>query len=202
MALELPEIIRKQTEEETKRTRELLSQLTIQRLQNIAKKEQQELASIQVSQNIANKREGEALKKLEAQKGIQEKLLDIIKAKAQFEREILGLQDEQNQKARQLAEIQAKAAAEAGIGNMRTAISKTQSERADQEFFPGLFTRADVDTTRKDLIQKEYDLQIAVIKEKERVVRFEAEEARIDLRNRIFLLFKEREESEKVLQKN
>jgi hypothetical protein len=201
MAIGLPEIIRKQTEEETKRTRELLSQLTIQRLQNIAKKEQQELASIQVSQNIANKREGEALKKLEAQKGIQEKLLDIIKAKAQFEREILGLQDEQNQKARQLAEIQAKAAAEAGIGNMRTAISKTQSERADQEFFPGLFTRADVDTTRKDLIQKEYDLQIAVIKEKERVVRFEAEEARIDLRNRIFLLFKEREESEKVLQK-
>ena len=74
LALGLPEIIRKQTEEETKRTRELARALQIQRLQNKAKKEQQALASLQVSQNIANKREGEVLKKLEAQKGIQEKL--------------------------------------------------------------------------------------------------------------------------------
>ena len=195
MALELPEIIRKQTKEEERKTAQLKAQLEIQRAQNELRDEQQVLASIRISQRNNAKFTTESIKKLEVQKGIQEKLLEINKAKAKYEREILDLQNEQNRKVRQRIEIQAKARAEAGIGNMRADISRVQSERADQQFFPGLSTRAEVDTTRKDLIQKEYDLQIAIIKEKERIVKWEAEEGRIALRQQWSLLLNQLSEA-------
>ena len=142
MALELPEIIRKQTKEEERKTAQLKAQLEIQRAQNELRDEQQVLASIRISQRNNAKFTTESIKKLEVQKGIQEKLLEINKAKAKYEREILDLQNEQNRKVRQRIEIQAKARAEAGIGNMRADISRVQSERADQQFFPGLSSRA------------------------------------------------------------
>ena len=201
LALELPKILDEQLRKQKQINQTLQIELETIRKQNTLKEEQQNLSSLRVSQNIENKQATELNKKLETQKKLQEQILNSIKNKAKFEREMIALQGKQNQNARKLEEINKKAAAAAKIGSLQADIRGSQSDRAEQEAFSGLFTRAQVDEKRLELINKEFELQMVVIKERERVVKQEFENARITLRERILLLSKERQEQQQLLDK-
>jgi len=201
LALELPKILDEQLRKQRQINQTLQIELETTRKQNVLKEEQQKLDSLRISQNIENKQAAELTKKLEVQKRLQEQIVSSIKSKAQFQREMISLQAKENEIVRSLAEIRRKAAAEANIGAVDADIRAVQSERAEQQAFPGLFTRSQVDEKRRELIFLEFEKQLLIINEKERQIKEEAETERIALRERILQLAKEREEQQKLLDK-
>ena len=160
-------------------------------LQAKVKETEQELATQQIiQQGIA--------KTAEASKNIEDAKLKIFDEQTRQIQKVSDLQKQVTQEAnkqlniaRDIENIQAKAGAARGIAGQRREISGQQDRISAMEEVPNLFSDRQMMEERRKLIVLEGNLQMALIKEKERVAKQEATDAKALLAQRKTALDKE-----------
>ena len=160
-------------------------------LQAKVKESEQELATQQIIQQGMAKT-AEANKNIEnAKLKIFDEQTNQIKKVSDLQKQVTQEANNQLKIAREIANIQAKAGAARGIAGQRREISGQQDRISAMQEVPNLFSDRQMMEERRKLIVLEGNLQMSLIKEKERVARQEAADAKALLAQRKAALDKE-----------
>ena len=191
-AIQLPKKIEEATRREEARTIQLEGQLAVLGAQANLLEKQGELSLLQARQQASNASREEATKLLETQVSLQETLLDQDKARATATARVTEELEKQAAIQREIANIRASTAAVSAQTGREAGIARAQRGLAAAQAFPGLNTLESIRQKQENIVNLEYQNQLAIIAEKLRVAGFEAETQRIDLRNRIAAQMNER----------
>ena len=177
----------------------LKEQLKILQAQARLADARQDSAAIALEAKILNREMSEEVK-------LQQKSLELFNAQNNARKQAFKLEKDRlkiladiDKTQRDIDESKRKEAASGVIAGLERGVAQSEAELANLQRFENLSTQDARVAKQEEIIKREFELQMAVINEKERVARQEAENQRAENTNKINMLNKERDQNAKEM---
>ena len=179
----------------------LRAQLSILKAQAALTEAQQDAASISLEAKILNREVGEEVKLQQANLNLLKAQNDASKIAVNLQKERFKVLQDTKRTQENIDESKRKQAASGVIAGLGRDVTQAQAELADLQRFDNLSTQDSRVEKQKEIIKLEFKLQMAVIEEKERAARQEAENALRENADKLKLLNLERDQNAEDMRK-